>query len=121
MILEGLNVLQTAPRAAGPDAVRLGLLRLLDLHRRRREDIEQWYVDRFMTLRETVFTDAEVVLPPLREPERSRKRGSGARGIWREINYVNLKENIEPTRERAHLILEKDGQHLVQSVRLRKL
>ena len=34
---------------------------------------------------------------------------------------MNLKENIEPTRERAHLILDKDGQHLVQSVRLRKL
>ena len=44
-----------------------------------------------------------------------------ARSIWREINLVNLKENIEPTRERAHLILDKDGQHLVQSVRLRKL
>jgi polar amino acid transport system ATP-binding protein len=44
-----------------------------------------------------------------------------ARIIWHEINYVNLKENIEPTRERAHLILDKDGHHLVQRVRLRKL
>ena len=60
MILEGLNVLQTAPGAAGAIALRVGLLRLLDLHRRaRRTLIEQWYVDRFMTLRETVFTDAK--------------------------------------------------------------
>ena len=37
MILEGLNVLQTGAAPAGARAVRLGLLRLLDLHRRRRE------------------------------------------------------------------------------------
>jgi len=41
--------------------------------------------------------------------------------LWREINYPNLKENIEPTRERAHLILEKDADHDVAAVRLRKL
>jgi type I pantothenate kinase len=44
-----------------------------------------------------------------------------ARGIWRDINYRNLRENIAPTRERAHLILRKDRQHHVQSIRLRKL
>ena len=41
--------------------------------------------------------------------------------IWRETNEVNLRENIEPTRERATLILEKGANHAVQRVRLRKL
>jgi type I pantothenate kinase len=44
-----------------------------------------------------------------------------ARRIWREVNYVNLVENIEPTRERAHLILRLDAGHEVESVWLRKL
>jgi len=41
--------------------------------------------------------------------------------IWRTINGVNLAQNIRPTRERAHLILEKSGDHGVRGVRLRKL
>jgi type I pantothenate kinase len=43
-----------------------------------------------------------------------------ARDIWRTINGVNLRENIQPTRDRARLILEKDGDHQVRRVRLRK-
>ena len=73
-----------------------------------------------MTLRRTVFTDQASYFhryAALTDEEAD----AVARAIWRDINYVNLKENIEPTRERAHLILAKDGQHLVQSVRLRKL
>ena len=41
--------------------------------------------------------------------------------IWEEINEVNLRENVLPTRERADLVLEKGGRHSVQRVRLRKL
>ena len=41
--------------------------------------------------------------------------------IWEEINGVNLRENIAPTRGRANLVLEKGPDHLVQRVRLRKL
>jgi type I pantothenate kinase len=41
--------------------------------------------------------------------------------VWREINGVNLKENVEPTRLRAQLILEKGGDHSVRRIRLRKL
>ena len=44
-----------------------------------------------------------------------------ARAIWRDINHRNLRENILPTRDRAHLILRKDRWHQVENVRLRKL
>lgn len=44
-----------------------------------------------------------------------------ARSIWQEINSPNLRENILPTRERAHLILHKGNDHSIQEVRLRKL
>ena len=44
-----------------------------------------------------------------------------AAGIWAEINGVNLRENIEPTRMRAHLILRKGSNHEVETVQLRRL
>ena len=40
--------------------------------------------------------------------------------IWDEINGLNLKENILPTRERANLILRKGANHEVELVKLRK-
>ena len=42
-------------------------------------------------------------------------------GLWRDINLVNLKENIQPTRPRADLVLRKGKNHLVERVALRKL
>jgi type I pantothenate kinase len=36
------------------------------------------------------------------------------------IYVVNLRENVLPTRERAHLILEKGRDHAVRRVRFRK-
>ena len=44
-----------------------------------------------------------------------------AKRIWREINYLNLQENILPTRERARLILTKRADHRVGEIRLRQL
>jgi type I pantothenate kinase len=44
-----------------------------------------------------------------------------ARSIWRSINLVNLRENVHPTRDRAHVILEKGRDHAVRRVRLRKI
>ena len=42
-----------------------------------------------------------------------------ARRIWQTVNLVNLQENVLPTRERAHLVLEKGRDHAVRRVRLR--
>ena len=48
----------------------------------------------------------------------ARKR---AMQIWIVIKVANLRENFEPTRERASLVLEKGERHDVQRVRMRKL
>ena len=40
--------------------------------------------------------------------------------IWDDINGLNLKQNILPTRERANLILTKGADHAVEWVKLRK-
>ncbi|HXE81174.1 MAG TPA: type I pantothenate kinase [Vicinamibacterales bacterium] len=122
MILEGLNVLQTSSLHAGK-RVSLFVSDFFDFSiyiDAEAAHIEEWYVERFMTLRRTVFTDPASYFhryASLSDEEAIRT----ARSIWREINYLNLKDNIEPTRERADLIFRKDSEHLVQNVWLRKL
>jgi type I pantothenate kinase len=116
LILEGLNVLQ----AGGG---RLFVSDYFDFSiyvDAREEDVERWYEERFLTLRETAFRDPSSYFRRFADlaPEEAV---ATARKIWREINGVNLRENILPTRERARLILEKDADHSVRSVRLRKL
>jgi type I pantothenate kinase len=73
-----------------------------------------------MTLRETVFTDRKSYFHRYAALTDAEAREMALR-LWHDINYVNLTENIEPTRERAHLIIHKGTDHEVTSVRLRKL
>ena len=83
-------------------------------------DIEAWYVARFLTLRETVFRDPGSYFHRFSRLNDAEAIET-AREIWRTINGLNLRENIQPTREQARLILEKDGQHQVRRVRLRRI
>jgi type I pantothenate kinase len=122
VIVEGLTVLQTSDGRAGR-APQLFVSDFFDFSLyvdADEADIEQWYLDRFLTLRETAFADERSFFhhfAALSEDEATQV----ARGIWRSINAVNLHENILPTRERARLILEKAPDHSVRAVRLRKL
>ena len=122
VIIEGLNVLQagtTHPSAPLPTFVSdfFDSSIYVDADE---ADIEQWYVDRFLQLRETVFQDPTSFFhrfAKLTEEEAAHT----ARGIWRSINLTNLHENILPTRDRAHLILEKGPNHAIRRVKLRRL
>ena len=122
MIVEGLNVLQTGDGQPGRP-LRMFVSDFFDFSiyvDAKEADIEQWYVERFLSLRETVFRDEASYFH--RYASLSVEEAvQVARGIWREINGVNLRENIQPTRERAHLILEKGKDHAVNSVKLRKI
>jgi type I pantothenate kinase len=122
VIVEGLNVLQTGGRRVGrlspmfvSDFFDFSIYVDADEH-----DIEQWYVERFVRLRETVFTNPSSYFHRYASlsPDEALET---ARRIWRSINLVNLHENVLPTRERAHLILEKGRDHGVRRVRLRKV
>ena len=57
MIFEGLNVLQGTAAPAGPLAFVSDFFDFSIYIDADAADIERWYIDRFMTLRETVFTD----------------------------------------------------------------
>ncbi len=119
LIVEGLNVLQT--RDGGPGRVFVSDFFDSSIYVDASEhDIERWYVERFLTLRATVFQDSASYFHRYAglSDEGAREL---AQKIWRDINGANLRANILPTRERARLILEKGPDHSVQRVRLRKL
>ncbi len=122
LIVEGLNVLQTSRLPRDGKAIPFvsdffNFSVYLDAD----EDVlMQWYVDRFLALRETAFRDPKSYF------HRYARLSDGdavatATSIWKQINLVNLHENILPTRQRADLILTKQKNHTVQQVALRKL
>jgi type I pantothenate kinase len=84
------------------------------------EILRKWYVDRFLTLRETAFRDPVSYFHRYASLD-DKQAAETANSIWNTINLVNLNEHILPTRQRAHLILKKDQNHQVQEVALRKL
>jgi type I pantothenate kinase len=83
-------------------------------------DIELWYIERFLMLRETVFQDPSSYFHRYTALSVDEARETAQR-IWQSINLVNLRENVLPTRERAHLILEKGRDHAIRKVKLRKI
>jgi type I pantothenate kinase len=126
LILEGLNVLQAGiPTGASGSAKgsRTFVSDFFDFSvfvDAEEANLERWYVERFLHLRETAYRDPSDYFHAYSKLSLAEARAV-AEGIWREINAVNLRENIRPTRERARLILEKDADHDVRRVRLRKL
>jgi type I pantothenate kinase len=82
--------------------------------------IKEWYLERFLRLREEALGDSTAYFHRFAELSEEDARDVALR-IWDEIDHPNLKDNIEPTKDRARLILEKGHDHSVQSVRLRKI
>ncbi|MCG5430867.1 type I pantothenate kinase [Mycobacterium sp. MYCO198283] len=115
LILEGLNVLQTGPTLMVSDLFDFSIY--VDA---RVEDIEQWYISRFLTMRSTAFADPASHFHHYAGVS-DEEAVAAARAIWMSINYPNLTENILPTRPRATLVLRKDADHTVNRLRLRKL
>ena len=109
LIVEGLNVLQAG------EGDRLFVSDLFDFSMYVDADerhVEDWYVERFLTLRSTAFQDPGSYFHRWSslgddEAKGDRTPRSGATsmgGTW--------SENIAPTKERARLILEKGGRPL---------
>ncbi|MFA9387714.1 MAG: type I pantothenate kinase, partial [Methyloceanibacter sp.] len=122
VIVEGLNVLQPASLPKGGEAVPF-VSDFLDfsIYIDAAEDlVEAWYVERFLRLRQTAFRDPASYFHRYSKLSETQARETGL-SIWREINLINLKENILPTRKRADLILHKGADHAVDSVAIRKL
>jgi type I pantothenate kinase len=121
VIVEGLNVLQAPPAAALAQS-QLYASDFFDFSIYVDADeaiIQEWYVARFFKLRETVFRDKSSYFHRYAALDDAQAR-QVASTIWREINGLNLRENIVTTRPRADLVLVKGAEHLVQEVLLRR-
>ena len=122
VLLEGLNVLQT-PDGARSRSIRTFVSDFFDFSIYLDADenhIEEWYVARFLTLRDTAFRDPRSYFRRYAELSTSEAIATAKR-IWSDINGINLRENIGPTRDRARLVLRKARDHSFQEVRLRKI
>ncbi len=122
LIVEGLNVLQPARLPKDGEAIpfvsdffNFSIYLDADV-----QVIEDWYVTRFMRLRQTAFRDPAAYFHRYAHltPDEARAQ---ALDIWRSINQKNLYDNILPTRQRSRLILRKGPDHRIESVALRRI
>lgn len=118
LILEGLNVLQTGNGKGNKtfvsDFVDFSIYVDAD-----ESLLKSWYIHRFLKFRQSAFNNPNSYFKhyaKLSEMEAIQT----ASDIWDNINGLNLKENILPTRERANLILRKGEHHLIEEVKLRR-
>jgi len=122
LILEGLNVL-SANRGAKDGRAIPFVSDFFDfsvyLHAAE-DDLEKWFVARFMRLRDTAFRDPLSYFKKYADLDDAQAEAT-ARDIWTRINLRNLRENILPTMPRASLVLTKGPNHMIEEVELRKL
>jgi type I pantothenate kinase len=124
LIFEGLNVLQ--PGLTGGPGGRPASVILSDFFDfsiyldAETSDIAAWYLDRFLLLKRTAFQKPTSYFHHYKDLGTDEAREVGRR-IWSDINEVNLRENILPTRERAHVVLRKRSDHSIDQVSLRQI
>ncbi|MFH4355039.1 MAG: type I pantothenate kinase [Neisseriaceae bacterium] len=121
LILEGLNILQNKrsdhkvqPAVFVSDFVDFSIY--VDAPE---ELLKKWFLERFLQLRKTAFQNPNSYFHSyslLKQEEAVLL----AKEAWININGVNLRKNILPTRERADLILKKGENHTFEFIKLRK-
>jgi type I pantothenate kinase len=120
VIVEGLNVLQVNTKGTAPPPVVVSDLFDFSIYvDAAEEDLARWFTKRLLALRAGALQQPESFFhrfSALPEEEVSAM----ADQVWADINLVNLRQNVAPTRGRANLILEKDRQHCVQRILLRR-
>jgi type I pantothenate kinase len=115
VVLEGVNVLQRGSgRVYVSDFVDFALY--LDAEE---ADVRRWYLERFLALRNGAFQRPESYFHRYAQLSDEDALAT-AEGIWERTNRPNLLENIQPTRPRADVILEKGGDHFVSRILLRR-
>jgi type I pantothenate kinase len=123
VILEGLNLLQHGNKDTPTKKRQMFVTDYIDFSiyvHAEIEVIKKWYHERFMKFLQMAKENPNLYLHRF-----SKMSDDAAFAIaehaWTEINEKNLRENILPYRERAKLILNKNKDHSVQEVFLRKI
>lgn len=116
LIMEGINMLQEAPNSiiSPSDFVDFGIY--LDASE---SDLEAWYMERYHQMLEVNYHNPGNFFyhwahQPLEDAN------SFAHDVWKRVNLKNLREYIAPTKEKADLIIQKQADHSVRKMYLRK-
>ncbi len=117
LIFEGLNVLQASTGAALLASDFFDFSVYIDADE---PHIEGWFIERFLNLQRTAFQTPDSYFHRYKDLPES-EAVAFARQVWHDINVVNLKSNILPTRERARIVLRKGAQHRVEEIWLRRM
>jgi len=115
IVFEGLNVLQTSSSAPVVASDYFDFSIYLDAYP---PLIEHWYVQRFLLLQRTVFQRPSSYFHRYRNLSQAEAEAVAAE-LWQGINLPDLASNIQPTRERARLVVRKGVGHLIEEVRVR--
>ena len=116
VIVEGINVFQT------PQNSRLYITDFFDFSiyvDAAVEDIESWYLDRFLKLLSFAQDDPNNYYYRFTQQPVSEVKDF-AHQVWTSINLTNLRNYIEPTRNRAEVILHKSKNHESDEIYLKK-
>jgi type I pantothenate kinase len=116
LIVEGINVFQTQKNK------RLYMTGYFDFSiyiDAENDNIEKWYLERFESLLELAKADKNNYYHRFVDMSQSEALAL-AKNTWKTINLVNLEKYIEPTRNRAELILHKAADHKIDSIYLKK-
>lgn len=121
VILEGLNVLQSGMNyPSSPHNVFVSDFVDFSIYVDADESLlKQWYINRFLKFRRSAFSDPNAYFHHYSKLSEQEAIAT-ATSIWDEINGLNLRQNILPSRERANLILIKGDNHAIETVKLRK-
>jgi type I pantothenate kinase len=81
------------------------------------EDLEHWFLDRFMALWRAAETDPESFYARFRSMSEMEARGFARTAVWRAINLPNLHDHIVRARPHADVLIWKERDHRLRLVR----
>ncbi|KXT78697.1 type I pantothenate kinase [Streptococcus sp. DD13] len=116
LIVEGINVFQNPQnqRLYVSDYFDLSIYVDADV-----EDIENWYLERFQKLLKVAEQNPDNYYYRFRQLTKEEALEM-AHQTWKAVNLVNLEKYIEPTRNRADIILHKGNRHQIDKIYLKK-
>ncbi len=122
LIVEGLNILQPGelPRSGKPILFASDFLDFSIFIDADEKDLTDWFMERFRRLRQTAFADPKSFFHRFTQMSAEEAENFGM-WAWTAINLPNLRDNIQPTRSRADLVLTKGASHAIERVALRKV
>ena len=122
LIVEGLNILQPGelPKSGRPILFASDFIDFSIFIDAAEADLTAWFMERFRRLRETAFADPRSFFHRFSRMSAAEAEAFGL-WAWTEINLPNLRDNIQPTRSRADLVLTKGPSHTIERVDLRKV